>query len=151
MFVMMCALVVGFIFYFVLTYIGYLLANNGFKEVWNAYKLFPVPVIGVTVLPWYSWVLWYVGIFLYFLSFIFGQTAVGKITFEQLKGNEFYEMKESTKFAFKYFKSAIFAPLTLVILILIMFLGAFIFGLIGRIPYFGPLFIILFIIPIIFG
>lgn len=151
MFVMLCSLLVGFIMYFVVAYIAYVSSGVSFSDVWANYKLFPFPVMGITQLQWYSWLIWGAGLVLYFMAFIFGQTAVSKITFEQLKGNEFYEMKESVKYSWKFWKSAFLAPVTLVILIAIMFLGAFIFGLVGRIPYFGPLFLLLFIVPIVFG
>lgn len=151
MFVMLCSLLVGFIMYFVVGYIAYMTSGIGIADIWTNYKLFPFPVMGITQLQWYSWVIWGAGLVLYFMAFIFGQTAVSKITFEQLKGNEFYEMKESVKYSWKFWKSAFLAPVTLVILIAIMFLGAFVFGLIGRIPYFGPLFLLLFIVPIVFG
>ncbi len=151
LFVMMMSLIVGFVMYFVLAYIAYLTSNIAFVDIWNTYKLFPVPIFGITILNWYSWIIWIIGGILYFMAFIFGQTAVAKITFEQLKGNEFYEMKEATRYAFKFWKSAFLAPITLAVLVAIMILGAFIFGLIGKIPFFGPLFLILFIVPILFG
>ncbi|MDD3803090.1 MAG: hypothetical protein PHW02_01720 [bacterium] len=151
MFVMLCSLLAGVFAYSVFTYIAYMANGSSFSLIWSTYKFIPVPVFGYTALTWYSWIIWGIGTALFFIAFIFGQTAVAKITFEQLKGNEFYEMKESVKYAFKYWKSAFLAPVTLVILIALMFLGAFIFGLIGRIPYFGPLFILLLLVPIIFG
>ncbi len=151
LFVMMMSLIVGFIMYFIFAYIAYLTSNIAFVDIWNTYKLFPVPIFGVTILNWYSWIIWVAGGILYFMAFIFGQTAVAKITFEQLKGNEFYEMKEASKYALKFWKSAFLAPITLAVLVAIMVLGAFIFGLIGKIPFFGPLFLILFIVPILFG
>lgn len=150
-FVMLLSLLIGFVAYFVLTYAAFMISGIKIAAIWQTFKLLPLPIIGVTVLKWYSWIVWALGAVLYFIAFIFGQTAVSKITFEQLKGNEFYEMKESVKYAVKFWKSAFLAPVTLAILIVIMFLGAFLFGLIGRIPYFGPLFLIVFIIPIIFG
>lgn len=151
LFVMIMSLIVGFILYFILTYVAYMTNGSSISAIWTTYKLFPVPIIGVSGLAWYSWIIWGIGTLLYFIAFIFGQTAVAKITFEQLKGNEFYEMKEATKYSAKFWKSAFLAPVTLVILIAVMLLGAFIFGLIGRIPFFGPLFLILLIIPILFG
>lgn len=150
-FVMLMSLITGFVLYFIIAYIAYMTSGISIADIWNTYKLFPLPVFGVTVLNWYSWLIWYLGAIIFFITFIFGQTAVSKITFEQLKGNEFYEMKEATKYSFKFWKSAFLAPVTLIILIAIMILGAFIFGLIGRIPYFGPLFLIVFLIPILFG
>ncbi|MDI6699723.1 MAG: hypothetical protein QME48_00595 [bacterium] len=151
MFVMLSAISLGALVYMIFSYIAFIANGTSIKTIWETYKFIPVPVIGVTTLTWYSWLIWIVGAILYFIFFIFAQTAVTKITFEQLKGNEFYEMKESLKYAAKFWKSSFLAPLTLLILIVFMFIGAFIFGLIGRIPYFGPLFIILLIVPIIFG
>ncbi len=151
LFVMISSMIIGFILYFIFAYIAYMTNGNTIADIWNIYKLFPIPVLGITVMHWYSWIIWGIGIVLYFIAFIFGQTAVAKITFEQLKGNEFFEMKEANKYALKFWKSAFLAPITLIILIAIMLLGAFLFGLIGRIPFFGPLFLILFIVPILFG
>ena len=151
MFVMLCSFLAGVLAYTIFTYIAYMINGSSFSLIWSTYKFIPVPVFGYTSLIWYTWLIWGLGAILFFIAFIFGQTAVSKITFEQLKGNEFYEMKESVKYAFKYWKSAFLAPVTLVILIVLMFIGAFFFGLIGRIPYFGPLFILFLLVPIIFG
>ncbi len=151
MFVMLSSITLGAFFYFIFSYLAFITNGTSIGTIWDTYKFIPVPVIGVTSLAWYSWIIWGIGVILYFIFFIFAQTAVTKITFEQLKGNEFYEMKESLLYAKKFWKSSFLAPLTLVILIIFMFIAAFIFGLIGRIPYFGPLFLIFLIIPIIFG
>jgi len=142
-------LLIGTIGYSIFAYLALLASGLSFKEIWNFWKFVPVPVgepmnVGGIIL-------FILGIiFFIVLNFFFG-VAVSKITYEQLKGDDFYEVKEALKFAFKKGKAVIIAPISLIILAVFIIVGGIIVGLLGKIPWFGELVILLSSIPAFFA
>ncbi len=146
--VMFLGIFTGSIFYSIFTYIAGILSGYSFKELWTQYHLLPVLGFGEI----YSWakIIYIIGILIFaFFIFIFG-TAVAKIHFEQLKGDEFYEIKEALKFAFTKGLASFFAPVAILIITLLILLSGVIYGAINKIPYFGEIFFIIFVIPAFF-
>ncbi len=142
----------GTIIYSILSYVAFSLsANWNWIEVWREYRLIPVPIVGYTQLPWFSWVVWGVGIALFVFIKLLTIGAISKISFEQLKGDEFYEVTEAIKFSLKRSKAILLSPITLIVISGVILLCGFIFGLVGRIPYFGQLAIGILFIPIALG
>ncbi len=126
--------------YSVFSYLAFLTSGMGIKEIWRAFRYLPYPAIGAN-LAWYSWILWIIGVIWAVISIFIIVAAISKITFEALRGDEFYEMKDSLKFAFKNLNTLILTPFTLIVFIaVLLFIGIFM-GLVGRIPYFGQIFI----------
>jgi hypothetical protein len=74
--------------------------------------------------------------------------AVAKVTFEQLRGDEFYEIRESFRFVKSNWKAVLLSPATLALFVVVLVILGILFGLLGRIPYAGELFISLLWIPI---
>lgn len=149
MWISFLGLVVSGIGYVILTYIAFLTAGIEIGEVWSTYRLMPIlnPDMGF---PWYSWALWVVGIIWWLCVTLITGVAVSKVTYEQLKGDEFYEIKEAIKFALKNGKSTIFAPFVLIIFIASLIVMGIILALITWIPYFGQLFFSIMAIPAFF-
>jgi hypothetical protein len=146
--VMFLGIFFGSIFYSIFTYISAILSGYSFKELWDQYHL--LPIIGIGEIYGWAKIIYIIGLILFaFFIFIFG-TAVSKIHFEQLKGDEFYEIKESLKFAFKNGLASFFAPIALLIIVGLILLSGVIYGLINKIPYFGEIFFIVFAIPAFF-
>jgi len=116
------------------------------KQVWQAYRYIPYP-FGVS-LAWWGWLIWAVGLVLAAFVKLMALTAIAKITFEQLRGDEFYEAKEALRFAFRNWKGVFLSPVTLAIVIGFILLCGFVFGLAGRIPYVGPILVGVFSIPL---
>lgn len=135
---------IAFIGYGILSFLAYIAAGVQIGEVWEAFRLVPV---FQWEMPWYSYVLWIVGVLWWVCVALLAGVAVSKITYEQLKGDEFYEVKDAIKFALKTGKSAIIAPFVLICCIVLLVLGGIALGLVTWIPYFGQLFFILFAIP----
>ncbi len=145
--IMFLGLLVGTITYALFTYIAHIVAGTAFIDIWKEYRLFPLP----GDFPWYSWIIWAVGLFFYiFFIMIFG-TAVSKLTYEQLRGDEFFEVKSAISFAFKHWSSVILSPLIVVAFIGVIFLAGVILGLLGLIPYVGPVIVGLFSILAFFA
>ena len=145
---MFLGILLGTTLYSIFTYIGMALSGLTFPQIWAEFRFIPFPWTIPLTIPGKIFV--GIGMFLCFVSyFIFG-TAVSKITIEQLKGDEFYEVKRAIAHGFKSGRSAVLAPITLAIIVGLILLGGVILGLIGKIPYFGELVLLILAIPVIF-
>jgi len=137
-------LLIAFAGYSVLSYLAFIVGGVEIGEVWNTYRLVPMSPTG---LPWFSWVIWIIGILWWICIALLAGVAISKITYEQLKGDEFFEIKEAMKFALKSGKSAILAPLVLILFMIALIVMGLILALITWIPYFGQLFFAVMAIP----
>lgn len=145
-------ILVGTIFYSVLSYVALTLAPEwNWVTIWRHYRLIPVPIVGYTEMLWYSWAIWIVGIALFVFVNLLSIGAISKITYEQVKGDEFYEVTEAMKFSLKNWKGILLSPITLAIISGVILLCGFISGLVGRIPYAGQIIIGVLFIPIALG
>ncbi|MEO0089351.1 MAG: hypothetical protein ABIK56_02330 [candidate division WOR-3 bacterium] len=142
--IMTVSLFIAFLFYNLFSYLAFISAGYSFTEIWLTFRFSPFLTDN---LPYYSYVLWSVGIIGFIIIFFIAQNAITKITFEQLKGDEFFEIKESLKFAFKNFKSYFLSPLFLIAFIILIIIAGIILALIGKIPYFGEIFVGIMSIP----
>lgn len=130
-------LLIAHIGYGILSYLAYIVAGIEIGEVWEIYRLVPMYPTG---LPWFSWIIWVIAFLWYlFIALIVG-VAISKVTYEQLRGDEFFEIKEAIKFALKSGKSAILAPVVLTLFIIALIIMGMILALITWVPYFGQLF-----------
>jgi hypothetical protein len=130
-------LLIAYIGYGILSYLAYIAGGIEIGEVWEVYRLVPMYPTG---LAWFSWVIWIIAFLWWlFISLIFG-VAISKVTYEQLKGDEFFEIKEAIKFALKSGKSAILAPIVLVLFMIALLIMGIILALITWVPFFGQLF-----------
>lgn len=130
-------LLIAHIGYGILSYLAYIIGGIEIGEVWEVYRFLPMYPTG---LPWFSWLIWIIAFLWYlFISLIAG-VAISKVTYEQLKGDEFFEIKEAIKFALKSGKSAVLAPVVLVLFMVALMIMGVILALITWVPYFGQLF-----------
>ncbi len=137
-------LLIAFIGYGILSYIAYLSGGVEFGEVWDTFRLVPTYPSG---LPWFSWIIWVVALIWWICVALISGVAVSKITYEQLKGDEFYEIKEALKFALKHSKSVILAPVVLILFVIALLVMGIILALITWVPYFGQLFLAVMAVP----
>ncbi|MEO0094631.1 MAG: hypothetical protein ABIL46_05520 [candidate division WOR-3 bacterium] len=149
MWISFLGLLIGGIGYTILSYIAFIAAGIDVGEVWSTYRLMPILIQEIEC-PWYSWVLWIAGIIWWLCVALITGVAVSKVTYEQLKGDEFYEIKEAFKFALKNGKSTILAPFVLIVFIASLIVMGIILALITWIPYFGQLFFSIMAIPAFF-
>jgi hypothetical protein len=140
----------GALIYSILSYAALMISGMNYKTIWQTYRLIPAPFVQGN--------LSLIGLILYIIACIFALffylvtlTAVSKITFEQLKGDEFYEGREAWAFAKKNWKGVFGSPIFLAIVIAVFLLVGFVMGLVFKIPHVGPVFIGLFSFPLIAG
>jgi len=136
--------------YSIITYFAYLSSGWGIKEIWQQYRYIPLPIFNPH-LKWYGWLIWAIADLYAFFIYAISFTAVSKITFEQLRGDEFYEIKEAWRFARKSWKGVFLSPIYLIFFIALLVFTGMIFGLVGRIPHIGQILTALMGIPLFAG
>lgn len=148
MWIVFLGFLAGYAGYDILTYIAYMTAGIQIGDIWQTYRLmpmFPSPLDGQW--PVYSWIIWAVGALWWLVVALLVGVAVSKVTYEQLKGDEFYEIKDAIKFALKNGKAALMAPFVLILFIVSLLVMGIFLALCTLIPYFGLLFFAVMSIP----
>lgn len=137
MWISFIGILIGYVGYLILSYVALLANGMSFGEIWGTYGLYPY--VGSVCLPWYSWVLYVLGVLWAIAVLLLIGTAVAKITYRQLKGDDFYSMGDAKRFMGKNWKAAIFAPVVVFGMIAFLIICGIIIGALGRIPYVGEL------------
>jgi len=134
---------VGYLAYVLLTYLSLLAAGHNLGTLWSSYGLLP-SALG-NPLPWFSWILFGLGVAVLVFSWLVTATGVARATYMHLKGNTFYTWKQAFRFALnKKGGSVVSTPIAVLFIALFLVLGGVIVGLLGRIPYLGELGVSLF-------
>lgn len=133
-------------FYSWITYLALFASKWEWVEIWRTFKYIPIPYPFHAVhFSIWGWLIWIAGLLITFFILSLTMTALCKTTYEQLKGDEFYEVREAFKYARKYWKGAFLAPITLLIFIAVIVLVGMVCGLVGRIPHAGQVILCLFL------
>ncbi|MBN2465223.1 hypothetical protein JXD38_06335 [candidate division WOR-3 bacterium] len=138
---MSLGLLVGFAGYTILTYVAYAAAGTDFLTVWQTFRLLPLPSPFDYAFPWYSWVIFAVAVVWFLYVLLVTGTAVSKVAYEQLRGDEFYESKEAFRFAFRNSAAVMSSPLLILAFIALIVVFGLIFSLLGAIPAAGEIFV----------
>jgi len=147
--VMFPPLLLGYLFYLAFTFLGLWVSGEAvLKSAWRSSGLLPCAV-GTGATGW-GFLLWIVGLVGLVIAFLFGGTAVARATFLELKGETFFTYRELYAFAGKHAKSAVMGPLGIFGVVVGIVLCGLVLGLVGRIPYAGPIPVVAFS-PVWFG
>ena len=140
----------GLLIYDILTYLGAKISGYDIKAMWQAYHFFPCPYSPAFPIKFNTIgeILFWVGIAVMVILWFLASAAVGKITIEQFRGNDFYSRKEAWDFIKKNWKAVILSPIALILLMVILFVGGMIVGAWQEIPYVGEITTSLLSIPI---
>ena len=140
-------LLVGYLGYLIFTYLAFFSSGSSFSETWKYHGLFPLS--DFPFIEWYSWVIFVFGCLVALICWLLASTAVAKVTYEQLKGDDFYSSKEAFRFLKKHFGPAFLSPLSTLAFIAFLILCGIVVGLLGKIPYVGEIGIgIFYLIPL---
>jgi len=165
-------LMLGYVIYEALTYLS--LISNGVTEFWATYGLRPVCFLeeAASVLPIATRIMTAIGVFIWVIIYYLFSTAVAKVAVEELRGDDFYSMKEAFRFAGKHWKSVYITILALIGIFLFCLFFPSLVGLLDLIPvveqaaehfgapvttfltipvYFMGLFMVLVILALLFG
>jgi len=132
-------LLFGFAGYTILTYVAYAAAGTDFLTVWQTFRLLPFPSPFDYGFPWYSWVIFAAAVAWFLCVLLLTGTAVSKVAYEQLRGDEFYESKEAIRFAFKNSAAVLTSPLLILAFVALIVVLGLIFSLLGAIPAAGEI------------
>jgi len=144
MWVAFLGFLIAFIGYGIISYLSFIVAGVEIGDIWETFRVVPMYPTG---LPWFSWIIWVIAFLWWICVALLTGVAVSKITYEQLKGDEFYEIKEAINFALKNGKSALFAPFVLILLMVVLIASGLVLALITLVPYFGQIFFVIMAIP----
>jgi hypothetical protein len=140
-------LLIGYLGFLLLSYLAFLTAGSSFGETWEYHGLFPMS--DFPFVKWYSWVVYGIGYLFALICWLLASTMVGKVTYEQLKGDDFYSSKEALRFLKKNWTPVLLSPLSLAAFIVFLIVCGIIIGLLGKIPYLGEIGLgIFFLIPL---
>ncbi|MGQ9679002.1 MAG: hypothetical protein ACUVUD_06975 [bacterium] len=134
----MLGLVFGFTGYTALTWLAHLAAGNDWLSIWETYRLLPFPNPNFSF-PWYSWLIYGAGVVWFLIVMLITGTAVARVTYEQLRGNEFFEAGAGFQFALKNSSALILSSMLIIAFIALIVVGGLILSAIGLIPHLGPL------------
>jgi len=146
--VQFCGILFGYLVYLIFNYIAFLSKGMSIGEIWRLFGLFPLPFLGF---PWFGWVIFGVGAAIAIAIWLLTSCAVAKITYQELKGDDFYSVSDSLGFLKKNWKPVLLSPLTLIGMIIFFLAVGALIGLLARvIPYVGELGLsLIFGIPIV--
>jgi hypothetical protein len=140
-------LLIGYLGFLVLSYVAFLSAGSSLSDTWQYHGLFPMS--NFPFVKWYSWVIFGLGGLFALVCWLLASAMVGKITYEQLKGDDFYSSKEALRFLKKNWAPVLLSPFSLLAFIAFLIVCGIIVGLLGKIPYVGEIGLgIFFIIPL---
>ena len=127
----------GFILYWIISYISLILSGIEINEAIADYGLYPF-LFGSSA-PIISWITYYLGILIWLFFILVSCAGVSRLTLKQLQGDNFYSANDAIDYAIKKWKSVLFAPLSIFLIIIIFILIACIFAWFGSIPIIGTI------------
>jgi hypothetical protein len=146
--------VVGGLGYTLITYLAYAASGVPIAAVWERFSLIPfldpyfaTPYALAVNISWWSWIIWGVALAYFLLACMVTAAAVAKVTFEQLRGDDFFESREAFKFAFQRLGVIVGAPLMPLLFAAFLVICGLILSLVGAIPEVGDIFVGLLALP----
>ena len=140
----------GFAIYWIFSYGALLLGGTNFSNAVNTFGLYPCIYCAENA-PLISYIIYWIGVAVWILSIFFACTAVSRITYKQLKGDDFYSVADARKFVKNHRYPIILSWVTILLIAVFFGLGAVVFALIGKIPFVGEIIFALFYILYFFG
>ena len=133
----------GYFAYWILNYLGAMVHGMSFSDAWSLYGLYPC-LLGVESLSLLPCILFWIGVAFWFFALSLGSTAVSRVTYRQLKGDEFYSGSDAWNYVKRHWHPIIYSSISLLLILVFLFVIAAILALIGKIPYLGEF---LFVLP----
>lgn len=130
---------IGYIGYFIFTYLSLLANGKGLGEAWNDSGLLPC-LFGAGGARWYAWIIFALGVAILLAAYLLTSTAIARASYMLLKGNNFYTWREAFAFALRKASSVLSTPVAIAVMAGCFVVGGLIIGLLARvIPYVGEL------------
>ena len=135
--IMVKGTLIGYAAYWIFTAISFILSGYTISDMWADYGLYPClsSVVGNT--PWYACAVFDIGVLLLIISISLSCTEVSRVTYKQLKGDEFFSSSDACSYVKKHWQAVIMAPVSIALIITFFLFFSGIFSLFGKIPYVG--------------
>jgi len=141
------ALVLSLLSWDVFVYLGYLAADPaGLGARWASERILPLPS-GIFWLSWQAVALLCIGCLLALVFLMGASLRTSRITFEQIRGDDFFSGRDAARFAGAHWKPVAATPAVLVVGLCLAVLAGTILGLVGRIHSAGPFLVSLLSVP----
>ncbi len=125
--------------YALLTYLAYVTAGVDLLQVWQNFRLLPFPLPDYYAFPWYAWAIYAAGVTFLLCVFLVTGTAVSKVAYEGLRGDEFFEAREAFRFALRNVAGTLASPLLILAFVALLAGCGLLVSLVGMIPYVGEI------------
>ena len=131
-------LILGYIPYLILTYLALLLAGESLSSTWSRYGLYPFFSLTSSQLSGIaSWIVYILAVIVWLVITLLAATVVTRITYKELKGDPFYSLIGGITFMKRHWRTVVFSPLAVLLIIMFFLLIAGIMALVGKIPILG--------------
>jgi XTP/dITP diphosphohydrolase len=127
----------GYMIYLFFGYAANMMVGLSPVRTWQVFHLFPLSPGGPG--SELASAIWTFGLVAGLLSLFVASVGVAKITYRELKGDDFYGGSDAWRYALEHGRSTIGAPVALGVLFLAVMLVVVVIGLVGRIPGIGPI------------
>lgn len=138
--------VVGGVGYTLLTYLAYAFSGIPVAAVWERFGLLPwldpyfvSPGLSAAGLHWWSWAVWSFGLLYYVVVALVTSAAVARVAIEQLRGDDFYDVREAFRFAVGRFGVLVAAPAMPALFVTIIVALGMVMSLTATIPVLGDI------------
>ena len=133
-------LVVGYGVFAILAYLALAVDGAAMSQAWNDYGLYPFIALGSSQLQSIpAMVIYALGALFWLATTLLASTVVARITYKELKGDPFYSSGDGWTYTKKHWRSVVFSPFVIIMIILFMLIMAAIMALIGKLPYLGEI------------
>ena len=140
----------GFSIYWIFSYIALVLGGVDFPNAVHQFGLYPYLYCGDNI-SLISQIIYWTGIVIWIISIFFACTAVSRLTYKELKGDNFYSVADARNFVKNHRYPIILSWISILLIAVFFSIGAMIFALIGKIPYIGEILFALLYIFYFFG
>lgn len=141
------SIIYGYFVYLLLAYASHMAAGTSPVTIWQVFHFFPSEPAYSGVIPS---LLWNLGLIASILVVMMGSTGIVKLTYRQMKGDDFYGASDAWKCALERGRSTVFTPLMLMVLFGLVCLSLWFLAWVSKIPGAGPIILGLSVIPVFF-
>jgi hypothetical protein len=127
-------LALGWSIYLILSYLALIANGQSIVEIWNVHHFFPCLWWVKLPVAWYAWLIYGLGLLIWLIIFMLASLAVSRITFKQLKGDEFFSSGDSLKYVKKHGIAVIMGPISLILIMVFFIVCAIIAAWIAKWP-----------------
>jgi len=140
----------GFSIYWIFSYIAIVLGGVDFPNAVHQFGLYP-HLYSTENASLISQIIYWIGIAIWVISILYACTAVSRLTYKELKGDNFYSVADARNFVKNHRYPIILSWISIFLIAVFFSLGAIIFALIGKIPYIGEILFALLYVLYFFG